>query len=102
MLLSSWDISNARWKYKIGSEALGSLKDDSSQRHYVGCLDQIERTERMLKQRWREINQPQKNDDYHQFIAKYHSLDRLSYSSRESAGITIQALLGIEGYRRLA
>ena len=58
MLIHSWNFKNKAWKYEIAKKDLGVLKDDSSFRQYRECLDQIERTERMLKLLWREIYGP--------------------------------------------
>jgi hypothetical protein len=100
MLISCWDSKSATWKrgVRVTPHQLGTLQDNDSQRHYIGCLDQIERTERMLKLRWREVNSPgpnAKDAEYSRFIETFHRLDRLSTASRESAAITIRSLLGI-------
>jgi len=105
MLIRSWDPKKKGWKYKIKAESLGMLKDDSTFRQYRDCLDQIERTERMLKLLWREINDideqlletnPQKyKERYQEYINLYDRLDRRSTSIRENARIIIRNILGL-------
>ena len=79
--------------YNIKIERLGILKDDSSFRQYSDCLDQIERTERMLKLLWREYNGHLLQDKQQEFIDQYDRLDRLSTSIRENARVIIRNLL---------
>ncbi|MGK7895500.1 MAG: hypothetical protein AB4372_18260 [Xenococcus sp. (in: cyanobacteria)] len=104
MLIHSWDFEHFQWKYKIHTIALGIVQDDPQFRQFRGCLDQIERTERMLKIIWREINEPPKpkniNDkdskqEYKQFMAEYDVLDRNSDAIRGTSRITIKALLSL-------
>jgi hypothetical protein len=91
MLIRSWDFKNNKWRYKLGVENLGILKDDSSFRRYRDCLDQIERTERMLKLLWREIKYDDKISS--EFIRLYDRLDHNSTSIRESSRIIIRNFL---------
>lgn len=93
MLIRSWDFDKKNWKYKITKLDLGVLKDDSRFRQYRDCLDQIERTERMLKLLWREINDPTLQQSPQEFIDRYDRLDRRSTSIRENARIIIRNLL---------
>jgi hypothetical protein len=101
MLISCWDHKRHTWRkgVEIKPHPLGRIKDAAVSRDFIGCLDQIERTERMLKQRWRAIHKPldtaKRAEDYKLFIETFHRLDRLSTASRESAAITIGNLLGI-------
>lgn len=102
LLIHSWDFENNKWKYNIGVSSLGELHDDKNLRSYRGALDQIERTERLIKLLWREIFEPKptgnKLDDdtqYRKFLDEYHSLDQGSSSIRDSARITVRTLLGI-------
>lgn len=93
MLIRSWDFSiNSDWKYKPEVQKLGELKDDTSSRQYRDCLDQIERTERMLKLLWREIKYP-KMENSSEFIDLYDNLDRNSTSIRENSRIIIRNFL---------
>jgi hypothetical protein len=92
MLIRSWDFGNNQWKFEITKKDLGIIKDDSSFRQYRDCLDQIERTERMLKLLWREIHEPGFKDP-DKFIEEYDRLDRRSTSIRENARIIILNLL---------
>jgi uncharacterized protein YfeS len=97
MLIRSWDHVKKDWKYNITTTNLGAISDDNSFRKYQDCLDQIERTERMLKLLWREIYEPKdENQDEKQrdFINEYDQLDRHSTSIRESARIIIRNILG--------
>jgi hypothetical protein len=110
MLIRSWDFTGKIWRHKITKMDLGVLRDDSSFRQYRDCLDQIERTERMLKLLWREID-PEgiiavSNDQQklsarakrrreQEFIDRYDTLDRHSTSIRESARVTIRNFLGL-------
>jgi hypothetical protein len=96
MLIRSWDFGkNDGWKYGIKVERLGDLKDDDSSRHYRDCLDQIERTERMLKLLWREIYYDGYKRDLSKFIDLYDQLDRNSTSIRENSRIIIRNFLGL-------
>lgn len=94
MLIRSWSFDNKTWKYKVTKLDLGILKDDSKSRQYRDCLDQIERTERMLKLLWRETYEPQ-YPNQQDFIDQYDRLDRRSTSIRESARIIIRNLLNL-------
>ncbi len=113
MIIRSWDFENKTenqrdggfWKYEIRKYDLGILKDDSRSRQYRDCLDQIERTERMLKMLWREFNEvpeellktsPQEYEGkYQEYIDLYDRLDRRSTSIRENARIIIRNILGL-------
>lgn len=111
MLIHSWDFKRGKWKFKIHSHKLGVLTDDGSFREYTECLDQIERTERMIKLLWREIHKPsddstnksrtkrngskKKENIYQDFIDIYHVLDKRSTSIRENARIIISNLLKV-------
>jgi hypothetical protein len=89
------------WKKNITTPRLGSLQDDNKLRGYSGCLNQIERTERLLKMLWRELQEPlwrkkfeyTDPDWYHKFLDKYNILNNHSSSICESARITIRSLL---------
>ncbi len=106
MLLRSWDHENENWKYIIRVFELGTLKDDTSFRSFRGCVDQVERTERMLKMIWREVKEPaatknNKSEEeiksaeklYRKFTDNFELLDRRSRSIRENARISIRAFL---------
>lgn len=95
MLIQSWNFKKKKFDYKIKTVPLGTFKDQQDYRSFSGCLDQIERTERMLKLLWREKNVELKETDYQEFIDTYEKLDRRSTSIRENARITIKNLLGI-------
>ena len=103
MLIRSWDPNKPTnsqkkgdWRYSIKPYDLGVLKDDSNFREYTDCLDQIERTERMLKLLWREIH-TDKNKVVHEqeFIDLYDRLDRRSTSIRENSRIILRNMLGL-------
>ncbi len=100
MLIRSWNFEKNEWEHEIMIEPLGVVKDDSTFRQYRDCLDQIERTERMLKLLWRDIYDPEKKSppafgDQQAFIDQYDTLDRHSTSIRESARITLRNFLGL-------
>jgi hypothetical protein len=98
MLIRSYDHDNDKWIHDVRRHPLGSLQDDASFRGYRECLDQIERTERMLKVLWRVLNKPADQKDYPRFVERYHVLDRISTSIREAAATTIRSLLGLRSY----
>ncbi len=103
-LVKCWDFNEGKWKYNISVSALGSLSDDKSFRHYRGCIDQIERIERMLSLLWREIKEPKKKDSvsnkkfeeqYIVFSNEYDNLRTKSKGIMETARTTLRALLGV-------
>jgi hypothetical protein len=103
MLIHSWDFKkkNLKEEYKIKIFPLGEIKDDSGFRGYQGCLDQIERTERMLKLLWREKEAEKWKDDknapsereFRDFIDRYDRLTQRSQAICETAKVTIRSLL---------
>ena len=101
MLIHSWDDTdtNKKWKYKIKCFNLGSIEDDSGYRQYQGCLDQVERTERMLKYIWRKKKEKalDTNDsqNFKEFMDTYDFLCQRSQAICETARITIRSLLGL-------
>ncbi|TVQ47714.1 MAG: hypothetical protein EA365_03240 [Gloeocapsa sp. DLM2.Bin57] len=95
ILIRSWDFKSNIWKYKIAKFTLGILQDDNSFRKYRECLDQIERTERMLRVLWKEINEPKNLEDYQRFVDSYEQLDVRSTAIREAATIVLRSLLQI-------
>ena len=106
MLIHSWDFDKSEWMYSLHPVVLGVLQDDPQFRQFRGCLDQIERTERMLKIIWREIYEPredvnnqlsqqQAKKEYKQFMAEYDVLDHNSDAIRATSRITIKALLSL-------
>ncbi len=100
MLIRSWDHGQQSWSptapLVVG---LGVVEDDRSFRDYRGALDQIERTERMLRLLWREQREQilhdggATEDDYREFHNEYDRLDRRSTGIREGARVTIKGLL---------
>lgn len=115
MLIRLWD--GKKWKYKPHPHFLGTFHDDKTFRQYRGALDQIERTERMLRVLWKEQYEPKEpvkppssrnkaatkkyekeyekyKKEYKKFSDEYDKLDRASTGIRENARITIRALLG--------
>ncbi|ELR97875.1 hypothetical protein [Gloeocapsa sp. PCC 73106] len=93
ILIRSWDFNSDQWKYKLAKFTLGTIQDDNSFRQYRDCIDQIERTERMLRVIWKQINEPQDLEDYQKFVDNYEKLDVRSTAIRESATIVLRALL---------
>ena len=103
-LIKCWDFEKAQWKCKISTFPLGSLSDDKSFRDYRGCIDQIERIERMLAMLWREIKEPKKKPglsnkrfekQYTVFSNEYNDLRTKSKGIMETARTTLRALLGV-------
>ena len=98
MLIHSWDKQKKVWKYQIKCFDLGFIQDYSSQRQYQGCLDQVERTERMLKNVWRQTHplvDTENNQEFKEFMDEYDFLCQRSQAICETARITIRSLLGL-------
>lgn len=102
IFIRAWNFEKNKWKYNIGVSLLGEFHDDKSLRQYRVALDQIERSERLIKLLWREIHEPDPVDKgpmdrkiYQEFIDQYHSLDQKSSAIRESARITVRSLLSV-------
>ena len=98
MLINSWDNYKKAWKYKIKCFNLGYIQDDSGHRLYQGCLDKVERTERMLKNVWRQTHplvDTENNQEFREFMDNYDSLYQRSQAICETARITIRSLLGL-------
>mgnify|MGYP000311785464 CR=1 FL=1 len=96
ILIQAWDFNKKDWVYSIHNYNLGSFTDDGGIRQYAECVNQIERTERMMKFLWREKYKPSKNSGnqkYQEFIDKYHNLDLISTAIRENSRVTIRNLL---------
>lgn len=98
LLIGAWDFDSNIWKNDVIAVPLGNIKDDTSQRNYMTALDQIERLDRLLRLRWREVHLPRDEADYLAFFKRYHQLEQSAESIREAAGITIQGLLGLGLY----
>jgi hypothetical protein len=103
-LIKSWNYDEAKWKYDISKTFLGTLSDNKSFRSYRGCIDQIERIERMLSLLWREIKDPKKNSNlsdkeieylYITFSNEYDKLYTKSKGIMDTARTTLRALLGV-------
>lgn len=103
MLIHSWRHQDGRWGCTPTVFQLGTIQDDTSFRSFRGSMDQIERTERLLKLLWREVNEPKpasgeaqesETTQYRDYIDQFESLDRRSRSIRENARIAIRAFLG--------
>jgi len=103
-LIKSWNYDEAKWKYDIAKSFLGTLSDNRSFRNYRGCIDQIERIQRMLSLLWREIKEPKKRDDvtdkkfeeqYTVFSNEYDHLIAKSNGIMDTARTTLRALLGV-------
>lgn len=103
-LVKSWNHSEEKWKHNISVSLLGTLSDNKSFRDYSGCIDQIERIERIVSLLWREIKEPQKNDNisendfeeqYKEFSNEYDDLFDRSHGIMDTARTTLRALLGV-------
>jgi hypothetical protein len=55
LLIKSWDFTKNEFGHQIAVHDLGELRDDPTGRGLTGIIDQIERTERLLKMVWREV-----------------------------------------------
>jgi hypothetical protein len=99
ILIRLWDFESRTWQDGIGvhSHSLGTLRDDAGSRQYRECLDQIERTERMLKMLWREINWSEDGEraEAERVWERYHELDHRSTAVRQNARIIIGNLLKV-------
>ena len=103
-LIKSWDYEKGKWRYSISVSALGTLSDEKSFRDYRGCIDQIERTERILSLLWREIKEPKRKkgvsdkkfgEQYTAFSNNYDNLRSKSKGIMETARTTLRSLLGV-------
>ncbi len=103
-LIKSWNYEKGEWKYNISTHPMGSFSDDKSFRAYSGCIDQIERIERIISLLWREIKEPKKNDSvsdkefeeqYTAFSNEYDHLRSKSKGITETARTTLRAFLGV-------
>jgi len=103
-LVQSWDHDKSKWNCDISVSPLGILSDNKSIRDYRSCVDQIERTERMLSLLWREIWEPKKHKSlsfekyekqYTTFSNEYDNLRTKSKGIMETARTTLRALLGV-------
>jgi hypothetical protein len=71
-------------KWKIYKVNIGVIQDIEESRGFRGANDQIERTERLLKLLWREMNG---GDDFD--VDKFERLDRRSTAIREAAIVSL-------------
>ncbi|MBF0486193.1 MAG: hypothetical protein HQL16_06740, partial [Candidatus Omnitrophica bacterium] len=103
-LIRCWNNDETKWRYDIAQSFLGTLSDNKSFRSYRACIDQIERTERMLSLLWREIKAPKKKDtvsdkefekQYIVFSNEYDTLCTKSKGIMDTARTTLRALLGV-------
>ncbi len=103
-LVKCWNYEDSKWRYDITKFFLGTLSDNKSFRSYRGCIDQIERIERMLSLLWREIKEPKKQDQQsekeieHQYTVFSNEYDKLYSKSKgimDTARTTLRALLGV-------
>lgn len=103
-LIKSWDYDKTKWRYNISTHPLGRLSDNKSFRDYRGCIDQIERIERMLSLLWREIKEPKRKngvsgakfeEQYTFFSNEYDNLRTKSKGIMETARTTLKAFLGV-------
>ena len=81
--------------------ATNDVQEDSEQSRYKDCMDQIERTERLLKLLWREIYDPENGtvrdrfSNYGELSDEYEVLDRRSTDIRDTARIIIKSFLDL-------
>jgi hypothetical protein len=88
--------ANEYWREEVATMYLGKIADDPSDRHYRGAIDQIERTERLLRMLWRELRGWNPNlvlDLFRSLMEEYERLDERSTRIRDAARIAIWAQL---------
>jgi len=101
IIIRCWNFSRKTWKYEPQPVPLGPVKDDSEGRRYRECMDQIERSERLLKLLWREIHDPEEGvadirfGDYRELSDRYEDLDRRSTDIRDTSRIIIRSFLNL-------
>lgn len=94
MLIRAWDVKTEDENSLVEAYFLGRISDDATYRNYRECIDQIERTERMLRLIWRELNDPVRTGrSYSDFIDNYFVLDQRSTAIRGTAVVTIRNLI---------
>ena len=81
-------LSDKERVWKIGRVDIGTIGDYEKDRGFREANDQIERTERMLKFLWREINGGDRFD-----VEKFEMLDRRSTAIREAAIVSLENFL---------
>lgn len=105
MLIVQWDScwresnkdprkADRLWYDRVDTMYLGKMSDDPTGRNYRGAIDQIERTERMLRVIWRELqgwNLPLPPKDFRKLAKRYERLDEHSTRIRDAARIAIWA-----------
>lgn len=100
-LIINWYI-NEKQENGIYKFTLGDLQDDKTFRKYKNCIDQIERTERMLKFVWRRTNEPKQKsyktvqdfkEAYHKYMLEYAEHDKRSNAICETANIVLENFL---------
>lgn len=92
--------ADRRWKERVGVVHLGNLSDEGSARDYRGAIDQIERTERMLRHLWRDIREWKVSQDPEKFrklVDDYERLDGRSTRIRDAARLSLWAMLSADG-----
>jgi hypothetical protein len=94
MLVQLWDWPSGKWRIDVRTCPLGDIRDDPSSRRYMGSIDQIERTERLLKRAWREKLYGSFRSD-EEFLDRYDVLTSRSASVCDNARVTILALAGV-------
>ncbi len=78
---------NGNKKWRIGRLDLGELSDYPESRRFREAVDQIERTERVLKVLWRY----QRGDGFN--LNEYENLDRRSTAIRQAAMVYLEKML---------
>jgi len=92
--------ADRRWSSRVGALWLGNVSDEASARDYRGAIDQIERTERMLRHLWRDINEwkpPQDPQRFRKLVNDYERLDGRSTRIRDAARLALWAMLSADG-----
>jgi len=105
MLIMEWDLcwGEAKkaiqdavllWHSRVGKFELGQLTDDPFERNYKGAIDQIERTERLLKMVFRDLQGwgTLDRENFRRLVDQYEILDERSTRIRDAARIAIWAI----------
>lgn len=83
-LINAFSDDNGKWEKKIGKVEIGEIMDYEKDRGFREANDQIERTERLLKILWREMNRGDGFD-----VELFERLDRRSTAIREAAIVSL-------------
>jgi len=84
-------LSEPKYEDRVAKHEIGVVEDYGDDKGFREAIDQIERTERVLKVLWREMNGGNWFD-----IGKFLELDRRSTAIREAAMVYLENVLNIQ------